>query len=64
MQHITGISRNQMMLSSLEDTITADNPVRFIDAFVGTIDLEKIGFSIRILKTEGRPSFETAVLLE
>jgi len=64
MQHITGISRNQMMLSSLEDTITADNPVRFIDAFVGTIDLEKLGFSIRVLKTEGRPSFETAVFLE
>jgi len=64
MQHITGIQRNQMMLSSLEDTITADNPVRFIDAFVGTIDLEKLGFSIRVLKTEGRPSFETAVFLK
>jgi len=50
MQHITGIQRNQMMLSSLEDTITTDNPVRFIDAFVGTIDLEKLGFSIRVLK--------------
>jgi len=33
MQHITGIQRNQMMLSSLEDTITADNPVWFIDVF-------------------------------
>ena len=41
MQHIQGISRNQLQVSSLEDTIAADNPVRFIDAFVNSIDLEK-----------------------
>ena len=29
-----GISRNQLHLYSLEDKITSDNPVRFIDAFV------------------------------
>ena len=38
MQHITGIARNQMVFSSLEDTILSDNPVRFIDAFVNSID--------------------------
>ena len=27
MQHITGISRHQLQLSSLEDTISATNPV-------------------------------------
>ena len=64
MQHIQGISRHQLQISSLEDTISQDNPVRFIDAFVSTIDLEKLGFSIRVLKTEGRPSFETAVFLK
>ena len=64
MQHIQGISRNQLQVSSLEDTIAADNPVRFIDAFVGSIDLEKLGFSPRILKTEGRPSFDTQVFLK
>jgi hypothetical protein len=32
MQHITGIPRNQMVFSSLEDTILPENPVRFIDA--------------------------------
>jgi hypothetical protein len=26
MQHIQGISRNQLQVSSLEDTISADNP--------------------------------------
>ena len=38
MQHITGIARNQMVFSSLEETILPDNPVRFIDAFVNNID--------------------------
>ena len=64
MQHIQGISRQQMQLTSLEDTIAADNPVRFIDAFVNSIDLIKIGFTPRELKTEGRPSFDTKVFLK
>jgi transposase len=64
MQHIQGISRNQLQVSSLEDTIAADNPVRFIDAFVNSIDLVKIGFTLRVLKTEGRPSFDTKVFLK
>jgi hypothetical protein len=39
MQHIIGISRQQVRFSSLEDTISPDNQVRFIDAFVESIDL-------------------------
>ena len=49
MQYIQGISRNQLQMGSLEDKIAFDNPVRFIDAFVGFIDLQKIGFEPRIL---------------
>ena len=64
MQHIQGISRNQLQISSLEDTIAAENPVRFIDAFVSSIDLEKIGFTLKLLKTEGRLSFATPVFLK
>ncbi|MEM0543960.1 transposase, partial [Flavobacterium sp. j3] len=64
MQHISGISRHQLQVSSLEDTISQDNPIRFIDAFVNSIDLEKLGFTPRVLKTEGRPSFDTKVFLK
>lgn len=64
MQHIQGISRNQLRLVSLEDKITFDNPVRFIDAFVSLIDLKKIGFEPRVLKSEGRPSYESQVFLK
>ena len=38
MEHITGIARNQMVFSSLEDTILPYNLVRFIDAFANNID--------------------------
>ena len=44
MQHITGISRHQMRISSLEDATTPDNLVRFIDAFVGSV-----AFGIRFI---------------
>nr|WP_235819427.1 transposase [Flavobacterium oreochromis] len=64
MQHIQGISRNQLHLSSLEDKITSDNPVRFIDAFVQYIDLQKVGFTPVVLKSEGRPSFKAEVFLK
>ena len=55
MQHIQGISRNQLQVVSLEETISQDNPVRFIDAFVHSIHLERIGFKERVLKTEVAP---------
>lgn len=64
MQHIQGISRNQLQIVSLEDKITSDNSVRFIDAFVNHIDLNKIGFASKVLKAEGRPSFQTQVFLK
>ena len=68
MQHIIGISRNQMFFSpeasGLEDRISADNPIRFIDAFVETIALESLGFSVKTIKSKGRSSFDTKVFLK
>ena len=64
MRHITGIPVNQMVFSSLEDTILPENPVRFVDAFVEALSIHTLGFSIQTLKTEGRPSFDTKVFLK
>ena len=64
MQHITGISRQQMRLSSLEDTISPNNQVRLIDSFVDYIDISKLDFAVKTLKTKGRPSFDTKVFLK
>jgi hypothetical protein len=49
MQHITGICRQQLQISSLEDKITVDNPVRFIEAFVEKISLDAICFRVNTL---------------
>ena len=63
MQHISGIDRNQMGFTSLEQNISVDNPVRFIDAFVENIDLKALGFEFQTLKNEGRPSYNTKIFL-
>ena len=42
--HISGKNRLQIEMSCLEDHITAENPVRVIDAFIDVLDLEKFGF--------------------
>ena len=64
MQHIIGIARNQMRFSSLEDSISRENPVRFVEAFVEALDLGSLGFTVQTLKAEGRPSFDTKIFLK
>jgi hypothetical protein len=54
MQHIQGISRQQLRMSSLEDTISQDNPVRFIEAFVENISIVKLGFTAQTIKCEAK----------
>jgi transposase len=64
MQHIQGTSRHQMRISSLEDAISPDNQVRFVDAFVDLFSLAKLGFAVQTLKSEGRPSYNSKVFLK
>ena len=51
-------------MSSLEDKIASENPVLFVDAFVEHISLESVGFAVQTLKSEGRLSFDTKILLK
>ena len=53
MQHIQGIARSQISFGSLEDRISVDIPVRFVDVFVAKLDLTKIGFLTKFLQKEG-----------
>jgi transposase len=64
MQHITPKNRQQYEFVSLEDFIENNNPVRFVDAFVEKLELNKLGFKLSVLKSEGRPSFQTALFLK
>ena len=57
-------NRLQMSFSSLEELIEAENPVRFIDAFVDHLDFKQAGFLIQELKAEGRPSFQPKLFLK
>lgn len=49
MRHITGIPRQQLVLfpESLDEYISADNPVQFIDAFVDSLDVAAAGFTMQ-----------------
>ena len=44
MAYLTSKDRFQMQMRSMDEFIGKDNPVRFIDAFVAHLDLDKLGF--------------------
>ena len=64
MQFIQGSNRNQACFTTLDDQVSADNPVRLIDAFIDKLQLEKLGFTHTVHKSEGRPPYAPAVLLK
>src|SRR5487761_915070 len=64
--HVEGDDRKQRMLlpDMLDEYVTEDNPVRFIDAFVEKLDLQKLGFKHSTPSETGRPSYDPADLLK
>ena len=64
MDFIQGENRDQFQLMSLEAFISQDNTVRFVDAFVEKVELEKLGFNVVQLQKEGRPAFESKLFLK
>jgi transposase len=65
-EHIEGLSRNQTALfpDTLEGYVDKENPVRFIDAFVDSLNLEKLGFKHSIPAEVGRPPYNPSDLLK
>jgi len=57
--------RNQLMMFPplIEDFIPEDDSVRFIDAFVDSINLEEVGLKQR-KSDEGRPNYASSLLLK
>jgi transposase len=66
MNHRTGLDRTQTLLfpERLEDYIAAENPVRFLDAFVTSLDLHTLGFAKARCANTGRPPYDPALLLK
>ena len=66
MGHISGEDRSQPLLlpDAVDDYVGPDNPVRFIDAFVDSLDLEEAGFQRVRPNDKGRPGYDPADLLK
>src|SRR5713101_1031933 len=65
MNYIAGSDRGEALLwpEGLDYYIAPENPVRFIDAFVGQLDLGKAGFTNAQLQETGRPPYDPGDLL-
>ncbi len=66
MTHIAGPDRSQTLLlpDSLDGYVDAENLVRFIDAFVGGLDVAAAGFVRVTPKQTGRPGYDPKDLLK
>jgi transposase len=61
-----GVDRGQQVMfpESVDEYVSADNPVRVIDAFVDGLDMVELGFERAIPATEGRPAYDPRDLLK
>src|SRR4030067_3787463 len=65
-EHVAGLNRDQTALfpETLEGYVGRDNPVRFIDAFVDSLNLEALVFKHAVPSELGRPSYDPSDLLK
>jgi transposase len=65
-EHIKGLSREQVILlpDRLDDYVGEENPVRFIEAFVDSLDLKALGFKRVEPEETGRPPYDPSDLLK
>lgn len=66
MSFIKGTPRSDVLLfpEAIDDYVSDDNPVRFIEAFVNNLDLKQLGFSRTTPADTGRPAYSPADLLK
>lgn len=66
MGYISGMNREQVLLlpESVDEYIEENNPVRFIDAYVDSLNLATLGFTHAVPKETGRPCYAPADMLK
>jgi hypothetical protein len=57
MQFIQGNNRHQTYFTTSDEQVSADNAVRLMDAFIEKLDLQKLGFTGTVHKSEDRPPY-------
>src|SRR6516164_564595 len=63
---VEGEDRRQgaLLPHCLDDYVTENNPVRVIEAFIGELDLARLGFDGVVPEPTGRPAYHPATLLK
>lgn len=66
MRHKQGDSHQQSILfpESLDEYASEDNPVRVIDAFIDSLDMSCLGFTLATTKDTGRKPYLPADLMK
>jgi transposase len=66
MRYLEGHCRTQPLLlpDVIDDYVTEENPVRFIDAYVESLDLESLGVARAQAALTGRPAYDPRDLLK
>ena len=66
MNHRAGLDRSQTLLfpEALDDNVAAENPVRFLDAFVGSLNMVALQFTKAQCAATGCPPSAPATLLK
>ncbi len=65
MGYKAGVDREQQILlpETLDEYVSPENPVRFIDAFVAKLDMAKLGFERAVPAREGAPGYDPRDML-
>jgi transposase len=65
-EHVNGTHRDQTVVfpNTIDQYVEKENPIRFIDAFVDSLNQEKLGFKQSIPADTGRPSYNPSDLLK
>jgi transposase len=66
MGFVQGVHRDQLVMfpESLDEYVSDENPVRFVDAFVDSLDLQALGFRRAVPEETGRPPYHPGALLK
>lgn len=59
-----GQDRSQLQMWSLESAVRENSMVRVVEAFVGILNLEELGFKIKGQQKNGAPAYECADILK